>query len=233
MFGLNAPELIAIGVTTLLIFGPRELPELMRRLLERLFVRIEGPQATMERLMREEQKAKEQRERLSEMARRRADLEVDVLRHMREAGFETEESVTPAMMERRWELMRLSQRDDKGAIGQLIIALGSHDEWIRWRAARAFADKAERNPQVILRAALPILQKRVQHRDETEWVRAACQTALHKIEEATREWMDKPIPFTDFDTPTDVLPIPVDSPDVPDASQLPRPSQPDSKDDRK
>lgn len=233
MLGLSAPELIAIGVIALLVFGPRKLPELMRRLLERLFVRIGDPQATTERLMREEQKAKEKRERLSEMARKRAELEADFLQQMRQAGFETEESVTPAMMERRWELMRLSQRDDKEAIGQLIIALGSHDEWIRWRAARAFADKAERNPQVILRAALPILQKRVQRRDETEWVRAACQTALHRIEEATRDWTDKPIPFTDFDTPTDMLPIPVDSPDVPDTSQLPRPSQSDSKDDEK
>jgi hypothetical protein len=208
MVGLSAPELIAIGVIALLIFGPRKLPELIRRLWQRLFARIEDPH-----------------ERLFEIARQRAELEADTLQHMWEARFETEESVTPAMMERRWELMRLSQRDDREAIGQLIIALGSHDEWIRWRAARAFADKAERHPQVMLRAALPILQKRVQRREETAWVRAACLTAMHKIEEATREWGDKPIPFMDFDTPTDTLPIPVDAPDVPDASQLPRPSQ--------
>lgn len=231
MFGLGAPELIAMTVIALLIVELHELPELMRGLLRRLFARIEDPHATMERLMREMQEGvqcgREELKRASDEARLKAELEADMLQYMRELGYEVADSVTPAMMERRWELMRLSQRDDKEAIGQLIIALDSRDEWIRWRAAGAFADKAERNPRVILRAALPILQKRIQRRDETEWVRAACQTALAKIEEATRDWRDKPIPFTDFDTPTDTLPIPVDSSGAADVSRLPRPTSHD------
>lgn len=125
---------------------------------------------------------------------------------------------------RVWAVRALNQMGDPAAIPILITALDDSYGGVRVAAAEGLGQLARKHPGVELRAAVPVLQRRLSPWALAHPERSAFTAALEVIEQSTAALRDLPLPAVAGSSANETLPLPA-QPHAAEAGQLPVPSR--------